>query len=131
MSSTGENALDTLGKARYISLETYKQNGDPVRTPVWPQRLGDRLVVWTNSDSYKVKRLRRNPAVRAAVCNGNGKQILGDWFEGKGKEVEDPDTRERAVTALRKKYGWQWRLIGLFLRIRGMHRTRTVIELTF
>jgi hypothetical protein len=131
MDSTSTSALDILGKARYISLETFKQNGDPVRTPVWTERFGDKLVVWTNTSSYKTKRLRRNPALRAAVCNANGKKILSDWFEGTGKETEDPAFHDQVVAAMRKKYGWQWQLIGLLLRIRGVHKTQTVIELSF
>ncbi|MDQ8705585.1 PPOX class F420-dependent oxidoreductase [Streptomyces sp. LHD-70] len=62
-----------LGRVRYISLTTYRRNGVGVATPVWVVRSGDELWVWTRSDSWKVKRLRRDKAVRVAPCDVRGR----------------------------------------------------------
>ncbi|MGY2029176.1 hypothetical protein [Nocardia gipuzkoensis] len=34
---------------------------------------GDRIVVWTNPKTWKVKRIRRNPEVTLQVCDGRGR----------------------------------------------------------
>lgn len=128
--ASAENALDTLGKARYISLITFKKNGEPARTPVWVDRMGDKLVVWTNGGSYKAKRLRRNPAVQVAVCNSSGKKILGEWFEGTGQVVEDPEFTAKVKAMLRKKYSWQMSLIEFFQRFRKGDGNPVVLELS-
>ena len=42
-------------------------------TPVWFVRDGARLLVQTDDDSYKMKRIRRNPSVMIAVCTAGGR----------------------------------------------------------
>jgi uncharacterized protein len=64
-------ALDLPGK--YLSLTTYRRNGTPVSTPVWFVEDEGRLFAITAADSYKVKRLRRNPAAMVAPCTASGK----------------------------------------------------------
>lgn len=109
------DALQSLESERYISLETFRKNGTGVRTPVWFARMQrdgkDTLVVMTNGTSYKVKRLRRNPAVKVAACNMSGKQILGPFHDGQGEVLEDPGSVREAARLLRKKYSWQWRIM--------------------
>jgi PPOX class probable F420-dependent enzyme len=63
-------AVGIAGK--YLSLTTYRRDGTPVSTPVWFVEDDGRLVVITAADSYKVKRLRRNPAAMVAPCNARG-----------------------------------------------------------
>ena len=81
-------AIDDLGKARYVNLETFRKNGTGVQTPVWVGRDGNELVIFTNGDSYKVKRLRRNPKIRIAPCNVRG-GLKGPWHEGTARLVDD------------------------------------------
>ena len=63
-------ALNVPGK--YLSLTTYRQDGSPVSTPVWFVEEDGRLFVTTAADSYKAKRLRRNPAAMVAPCTARG-----------------------------------------------------------
>jgi PPOX class probable F420-dependent enzyme len=59
--------------AKYISLTTYRRDGTPVATPVWFVLDGDRLLVVTDADAGKVKRLRSNPSVAVAACDVRGR----------------------------------------------------------
>ena len=111
-------AIDELSKARYVNLETYRKNGTGVQTPVWAGREGDELVIFTNGDSYKVKRLRRNSKVRIAACGARG-ALKGPWHEGTARLVEDEAGKRAVVAALRRKYGWQMTLADWGGRIRG------------
>jgi PPOX class probable F420-dependent enzyme len=57
---------------KYLSLTTYRRDGTPVSTPVWFVEENGRLFVTTAADSYKAKRLRRNPAAMVAPCTARG-----------------------------------------------------------
>jgi len=112
------SAIDALGKARYVNLETFRKNGTGVQTPVWVAPDGDELAIFTNGDSYKVKRLRRNSKVRIAECNARG-ALKGPWHEGTGRLVEDEAQKQSALRALHVKYGWQMTLADWGGRLRG------------
>ena len=73
--------LDKLHKKKYISLETLRKNGVPVRTPVWFVIFNDMVYVVTRESTGKVKRIKNNQDVRVAPCNFSGK-IEGDWISG-------------------------------------------------
>jgi uncharacterized protein len=94
--------LALFASAKYISLETFKKNGRGVKTPVWFVLHDDALYVYTEADSWKVKRIRNNPLVRVAVCNFRG-DVKGQWFDGTASLIEG-DERLAADTLLDRKY---------------------------
>ena len=112
------SAIDELGNATYVNLETFRKNGTGVQTPVWGARNGDEIIIFTNGESYKVKRLRRDTRVRIAECSVRG-ALKGPWHEGTGRIVEDPAEQQAGLRALLEKYGWQMRLADWGARIRG------------
>lgn len=113
----------------YVSLLSFKRDGSGVATAVWAAPLDGKLVVFTLKDSFKVKRIRRNPKVRVAKCGVAGK-LLGPWYDGSCVLVTDPAHEARAYAALDAKYGWQMRL-GTFVRsIFGGLDKRAVLEIT-
>ena len=87
---------------KYISLETVKKNGEGVKTPVWFVLHNNALYVYTEADSWKVKRIRNNPRVRVAVCNIRG-DVKGQWLDGTASIV-DGDERLAADKLLDRKY---------------------------
>ncbi len=114
--------------ARYVSLVTFRRNGDAVATPVWIAAAGDRFYVFSEGRAGKIKRLRRNPAVRVAACDFKGR-VTGAWREGHGRIVDDRDVVARAYRALRAKYGWQMRLGDFFSKLSGRYDRRAMIEI--
>ncbi|MCG8422703.1 MAG: PPOX class F420-dependent oxidoreductase [Proteobacteria bacterium] len=123
------DALRSLQGERYISLETYKRDGNGVRTPVWFAPMGDSLVVVTNGNSYKVKRLKRNSTIKVAACNMTGKKLRSSFYEGTGEIISDPQTQKEALGLLDKKYGWQMKLTALLGRLSRRRRDWTVLRL--
>jgi PPOX class probable F420-dependent enzyme len=101
--------------AAYIALETFRKNGDPVRTTVWVVEDAGVIYVRTGAHSGKVKRIRRNPRVRLARTSLRG-AIVGDWADGVASIVGDED-RGRIIELFREKYGLQIRLLGLLARL--------------
>jgi PPOX class probable F420-dependent enzyme len=118
-----------LADEPYISLETFKKDGNGVKTPVWAAPLDGKLVVMSAGDAFKVKRLRRDPRARVAACDMRG-NVRGAWHEGTGRILEAPADVERAHAALRKKYGWQMAMGDFFARIAGRIHKRAWLEIT-
>ncbi|MBH0779860.1 PPOX class F420-dependent oxidoreductase [Nocardia bovistercoris] len=96
------NTLGALGDANYVFLTTFRKDGTPVGTPLWAVADGDKLYVWTVTDSWKVKRLRRNPAVTVQPCDVRGK-TSGEVVDGTGV-ILDADGTEKVRKLLKRKY---------------------------
>ncbi len=78
-----------LADERYVSLETVRKNGTKAETPVWVTELDGALVVITDADSWKVKRIRRNPNVRLAPCS----QYCLGAYSSRSKATTSPRSR--------------------------------------
>lgn len=78
--------LEPFRSAKYMSLTTYRKDGSEVPTTVWFAIKDDRLLMRTDSESYKVRRLRTNPAVTVAPSTARG-EIRGDACPGEAKEL--------------------------------------------
>jgi PPOX class probable F420-dependent enzyme len=62
----------TAFDGKYLGLTTFKRDGRGVTTPVWFVPEDGRLLVETDADSYKVKRIRREPTVMVGLCSARG-----------------------------------------------------------
>ena len=118
-----------LDKVPYISVRSYKRDGGAVDTPVWCAPLDGKLVLFTLRESYKVKRVARNPRVQVAKCDVRG-ALLGPWFEGSCVAVTDAAHEARAYAALREKYGMKMRVGDFFSSLVGRRKRRLVREIT-
>jgi uncharacterized protein len=72
---------------------------------------GSRLLVWTHAATWKVKRIRRNARVFVARSNVRGTE-RGPRIEGRARILSDFDVQP----LIRRKYGWQKRLLELSSR---------------
>ncbi|MDI9930894.1 PPOX class F420-dependent oxidoreductase [Rhodococcus sp. IEGM 1354] len=95
--------FEDIAKGKYVLLTTFKKDGTAVPTPLWGALDGDRLLVWTVSDSWKVKRIRRNSKVLLAPCDMRGKP-QGDAVDATA-EILDASGTEKARAAIVSKYG--------------------------
>lgn len=95
--------FEEIADGKYVSLTTFKKDGTPVATPLWGARDGDRLLVWTTADSWKVKRIKRNATVTVAPCSARGK-VTGDAVDGVAELLDSAGT-EKARAAISSKYG--------------------------
>lgn len=97
------NAFGEAATADYVMLTTFRKDGTPVGTPVWAAADQGKLYVWTVTDSWKVKRLRRDPAVTVQACDARGKKVRGPVVGGTGRVLDAAGTEEvRAL--LKRKY---------------------------
>jgi len=107
---------------KYISLATFRKNGEKVVTPVWFGEDGDKLYVMTRSDMGKTKRIRNNSQVRVAPCSIRGK-VTGPEYSASAR-VLPPEEHAHARQAINRKY-WMARLPLIW------RRTDTYLELSF
>ena len=94
--------LGDLASAHYILLTTYRKDGTPVGTPVWAVPRDGRLYVWTEVDSWKVKRMRRNPAVTVQPCGMRGAP-RGETRQATARILDASET-PRIKAMIRRKY---------------------------
>jgi PPOX class probable F420-dependent enzyme len=121
--------FDQLAAERYISLATFRRNGNAIPTPIWVAAADGKLYAVTNGTSVKMKRLRANDRIRLAACDARG-NVRGEWVDGHGRKVEDPAIMQLAQRALEKKYGWQVSVLKFFSALFGRAKHRAFIEMT-
>jgi uncharacterized protein len=78
-------------RGRYLSITSYKRDGQGVATPVWFVQRDGRLLVQTDAASGKVKRIRRNPQVRVAICTASGR-LHGEQVLAVAEILPDQET---------------------------------------
>ncbi|MFE9576860.1 PPOX class F420-dependent oxidoreductase [Nocardia sp. NPDC006044] len=93
-----------LGASTFVLLTTYKKDGTAVGTPVWVAPDGDRIVVWTNPTTWKVKRIRRNSDVTLQSSDARGRPKGDEVFAGTAT-VLDADGTQRVRDLVSRKYG--------------------------
>ncbi|MEU2434200.1 PPOX class F420-dependent oxidoreductase [Streptomyces sp. NPDC007861] len=103
--------LQELARAKCVSLTTFRKDGTGVATPVWFAVDAGVLYVWTRSDSWKVKRLRRDDRVTLTACDVRGRIAPGaEQAEGTARLL-DGDELKRVRGLLSRKYTWQFWLV--------------------
>ena len=117
-----------IAAARYVSLVTFKRNGDEVATAVWIAPTDGKHYVFSAGAAWKVKRLRRTPQVRLALCTGTGRVTSG-WCTGSARIVEEPTVIAAAYRSLRQKYGIAMWLADMGAKLSGRFKRRAIIEI--
>ena len=100
-------AFAALQGHKYVSLGSFRKNGQPVHTPLWFAEDADKLYVMTRDDSWKFKRIRNNPRVRVAPSTMRGR-ITGPEIEARAR-ILSADEFPAARRLLRRKY-WLMRV---------------------
>jgi PPOX class probable F420-dependent enzyme len=113
-----------LSGQRYINLETYRRDGEAVRTTVFVVVDGGLVYVRTNPRTGKVKRILDNPRVRLAPSDGRGSP-RGDWMNGEAHMLEGEEAA-RILLLFKKKYGLLARILDPMNRLRGMGVTAVI-----
>lgn len=109
--------VQDIKSEKYISLETYKKNGQPVRTPVWFVIRDNLIIVVTRDQTGKVKRLRNNQEVKIATCTIKG-NITGEWVSGIATILDKNKTNE-SIKMRDKKYGFMAKIAKFLSKSKG------------
>jgi len=110
---------DTLARfanQRYVNLESFRKNGQGIRTPLWFVEAQGVLYMRTPAQSAKVRRIRNNLRVRVVPSDVRGNPI-GEWIEGKARLIATDDA-EWVNQLIKRKYGlFKW-LIDIRSRLK-------------
>jgi uncharacterized protein len=121
---------------KYLSLTSFKRDGTGVATPVWFVSDDGHVLVETDADSFKVKRIRRDAHVRIAVCDARGR-IHGEPVDADARILAEEE-RKRVERLLAEKYRIDrytvYPLYRLVMRLRGRssrtHAPPVALEIT-
>jgi PPOX class probable F420-dependent enzyme len=111
----------------YLNLESFRQNGQGVKTPVWFVQDGEILYTRTARTSGKVKRIRRQPRVNVMPCGQMG-EPLGEWLAAQAQETTDAATAQHVRDLLVAKYGEMVAMFEAQTQAKGLEYTVLVIE---
>jgi hypothetical protein len=85
-------------KGKYLSLTTFKRDGTGMATPVWFVAEAGKILVITDADSHKVRRIHQNPAITVAQCTASGRLRSSPY----------PPARKYSPTTRRHAPGHSW-----------------------
>jgi PPOX class probable F420-dependent enzyme len=122
-----------LGAEPFVDLVSFRADGSPAHTPVWVSGDGAQLFVSTFGDSWKVRRIRTNPVVAVAACDGPGALLPGEGYVAGRAVVLDRSEFRPGVRAHRAKYGRHFSLMWPArwpLRVVGKKRVWVLVTLT-
>lgn len=118
--------VDRFSDQRYLVLETYRKNGVGVQTPVGFVQDGTTLIIRTQIQSGKAKRMRANPTVRIAPGTARG-ETTGAWQDATAQELANPAAAHTS-TLFSARYGFIWWLFEVvspwFQRTKGARMDR-------
>ena len=105
MSAQGRGSSDALvaiGREKYISLTTFRRNGEGVATPIWFAVDGHRLVAFTGAQTGKAKRIAHTSRVTVAASTFKGR-VKGPTLEAEAIILPDA-AQDQVMPLIRRKY---------------------------
>jgi len=109
--------LKQFEKQQYLNIETFRKNGQGVKTPVWFVQDGETLHIWTFAGAGKIKRIRRDGSVRVAPSAVSG-ELVGDWVNAQAVAYESDEAIQHVENLMKKKYGFSFFLFSGLGKIR-------------
>lgn len=119
-----------LAKSQYLLLTTFTKDGRPKPTPIWAaldKQSGDRLLVITVGESWKVKRIRNTPRVTLATCTMRG-QPTSEAVEGSAAILDKSQTAA-VYDAIARRYGIVGKVFNFASKLRGGMHNNVGLEL--
>jgi PPOX class probable F420-dependent enzyme len=120
------NAYEQFKKQKYLNLETFRRNGESMKTPVWFVGNDEIIYVQTVANSSKVKRIHNNVSVNITPCKMDGTPT-GFWVPAIAREVTGTEIAEKVNRLLERKYGLMKKLFVLQVSRQG--RKDTILEI--
>lgn len=115
VSTSPAAAMRAIAGERYMTLESYRRDGQAVRTPLWfavgSEDGAPVFYIYSTADSFKIKRIGRNPTIRVAPCTMRG-VTTGAWIDARAEIVTGAEYAVGMQLLDRKYFPWK-QLLGL------------------
>ena len=115
-----------IAGSEYILLTTFTKDGRPKPTAIWAAPDGNDLIVITQANSWKVKRIRNTPRVTIAKCDMRGNP-KSEAVEAVAAIV--PSRTKDAYDAIGRRYGVLGKTFNFFSKLRGGMKNNVALEL--
>lgn len=119
-----EPSCESLAAGTYLALTTFRSDGTPVTTPVWVVGEASRLLVTTQAQSGKVRRIRAHDRVLVASCDARGR--LKSAQVPAVAQIQDEVETRRITELIRRRYGF----LGWLLTRRGRAEDRVALSIS-
>jgi len=96
------DSLTQLQKGKYISLKTFRKNGEGVSSPVWFVEENLKFYVCTQETTFKARRIKNNSQVQIASSNASGKTD-SEYLDAEARFITTDEIKP-VYTLFRKKY---------------------------
>jgi len=113
---------------KYINVETFRKNGVGVKTPVWFANDENAFYVWTEANSGKAKRIRRDGAIKITPSTASGKPV-SEWVNAQATADSSPEALAHIIKLMKNKYGLAFFGFRLMGKLRKAKYTAIKIEL--
>jgi len=110
-----------------LNLETYRNAGKPVATPVWCAEAHGTFSIDSLANAGKVKRIRHHQKVKILPCDVRG-HPTGEWVTAQAR-ILDAHSAARGHQLLNQTYGWIKRIGDALSRLRRRARVVIAIDL--
>lgn len=118
-----------IADERYVSLTTFRRNGEAVSSPVWIAPLADGTAGFTTgSSSGKVKRIRNNPSVTLRPCDSRGRVPDGTVAVTATATVLTGADAAPIKQAIKAKYGLMVTVIHAMGAVRSVFTRSTAAD---
>ena len=105
-----QDMLANPGPSHSVLLTSFRRNGQGVGAPVGMVAADGKLYFMTPADTWKVKRIARNPHVQLALCTFRG-EVLSPAVDGVARRMSGSEA-QRARKLLRANLlGWFWHIV--------------------
>ena len=109
-----------IDAAKYVSFTSYKKDGTPVSAPVWVVPFDGGYAFTTDTNSWKVKRIRRDARASLQVCDIRGKvNDSAAVHHGAAIALEHDDVA-RVAALIKKKYRIGWAMLGAMATLKKL-----------
>jgi PPOX class probable F420-dependent enzyme len=96
----------SIGEEQNLLATTFRRDGTPVGTPVWPIPRGEnRIAFITGELTGKAKRLRTNPRITLQPCDLHGNVLDGSSAAEGAAEIVTGEDQEQIFALVIEKYG--------------------------
>jgi len=120
--------FDDVAGSEYVLLTTFTKDGRAKPSAVWATRDGDRLLVITDDESWKIKRIRNNPRVTLAKSGSLGKP-KSDAVEAVARVLPKSETRKVYNAILRRYWYHAWWFYAHTVLRGGIDKVHAALEI--
>lgn len=100
-----------IDRAKYIAFVSRRGDGTPVSTAVWVVPFQNGYAFTTDPDSWKVKRIARDPSVTIQACSVRGRPRKGAPVHRGRAELLGPAEVADVQAKVKAKYPVMYRLL--------------------